>query len=111
LSDGEYYRLGVVSTDEGRTAVTGDYQDKGKFRTPSLRNVAETAPYMHNGSKRTLDQVVEFYVRGVPATAAGDLRPDVEPLLGLSYSEIGPLVAFLESLTGKPPEIARPELP
>jgi cytochrome c peroxidase len=111
LSDGEYYRLGIISTDEGRAAVTGDREDKGKFRTPSLRNVALTAPYMHNGSKRTLEQVVEFYVRGVPATTAGGLPLDVEPLLGLSYSEIGPLVAFLECLTGKAPDVARPELP
>jgi cytochrome c peroxidase len=66
---------------------------------------------MHDGSQETLDDVVTFYYRGVPA-ARPDGRPlDVEPLLGRSFSEIALLVAFLESLTGEAPEITPPELP
>lgn len=110
LSDGEFYRLGVTSEDKGRAAVTGDAKDRGKFRTPSLRHVAETAPYMHDGSQPTLHRVVEFYLRGAPTTSSG-LPLDIEPLLDLSYSDIGSLVAFLDSLTGEPPDVEPPELP
>ena len=111
LSDGEYYRLSTSLLDTGLAAVTGKAEDRGKFRTPSLRNVARTAPYMHNGSMATLDEVVTFYYRGVPTTAPDGLPLDVEPLSGQSFSEIPDLVAFLEALTGDPPEVAPPELP
>lgn len=111
LSDSKLYRLGVSFKDEGLGAVTGKKQDKGKFRTPSLRNIAETGPYMHNGSKKTLSSVVEFYYRGVPTTTSDGLPLDVQPMLGQSFSEISALVAFLESLTGEAPKVERPELP
>ncbi|HUE71179.1 MAG TPA: cytochrome c peroxidase [Pirellulaceae bacterium] len=110
LSDGKLYRLGIGVGDEGLAAVTGKKEDRGKFRTPSLRNIAQTGPYMHDGSKKSLQEVVEFYYRGVPA-GARELPLDVEPLLGQSYSEIPALVAFLESLTGEAPQVAKPELP
>ena len=83
--------------DLGRFEITGDPADKWRFRTPSLRNVALTAPYMHDGSLRTLEEVVRFYNRG------GIPHPGLDPLvrpLQLDDSEIGALVAFLESLTG-----------
>jgi cytochrome c peroxidase len=111
LSDGKYYRLGVGFRDVGRGAVTGRDDDKFKFRTPSLRNVALTAPYMHDGSKKSLYDVVEFYFRGVPPHGPGGMQLDVTPLVGQSYSDIQSLVAFLESLNGKPLDIAAPELP
>jgi cytochrome c peroxidase len=111
LSDGEFYRLGVGSGDSGRGAITGNREDDYKFRTPSLRNVARTAPYMHDGSLATLTDVVTFYYRGAPRQAADGLPLDIQPLLGQSFSEIAPLVAFLESLTGEPPEVAPPDLP
>lgn len=111
LSDGKFYRIGVASKDEGRAAVTGNREDTGKFRTPSLRNVAQTGPYMHNGSLKTLEDVVLFYYRGVPRTTPGGFRPDVQPLSGQSFTEIEDVVAFLESLTGEPPKIDPPELP
>lgn len=111
LSDGKFYRLGVSFDDEGRAAVTGKNEDTAKFRTPSLRNVAQTGPYMHDGSMKTLYQVVEFYYRNAPTTARNGLKPDIEPLLGQSYTEISALVAFLESLTGEAPKITPPKLP
>jgi cytochrome c peroxidase len=111
LSDNRLHRLGVSFQDEGRAAVTGNKADRGKFRTPSLRNVAQTAPYMHDGSKRTLTEVVEFYYRGVPTKSPANLPLDVEPLLGQSFSEIPALVAFLESLSGDVPAIEPPPLP
>lgn len=110
LSDGTFYRLGVSSKDEGLGGLTKKHEDKGRFRTPSLRNVAQTGPYMHDGSKKTLYEVVEFYYRGVPSTAS-DGPLDVSPLLGQSYSEIPAIVAFLESLTGEQPKVEPPPLP
>ncbi len=110
LSDGKLYRLGVASRDEGLAGVTGRKADRGKFRTPTLRNVAQTGPYMHDGSMKTLDEVVTFYYRGVPMSLAG-LAVDVKPLFGQGLSEVPDIVAFLESLTGQPPKVARPELP
>ncbi len=83
--------------DLGRYEVTQDPRDRWRYKTPSLRNVALTAPYMHDGSLATLKEVVEFYNRGgVPNDL---LDPLIRPL-GLSAAEIEELVAFLESLTG-----------
>lgn len=110
LSDGKFHRLGIGSHDEGRGAITGQADDARKFRTPGLRNVALTAPYMHDGSLATLSDVVTFYYRGVTASPGGDLL-DVKPLVHRSFSEIPALVAFLESLTAPLPEITPPELP
>ena len=85
------------ANDVGRYEVTEDPNDRWKFRTPTLRNVSLTAPYMHDGSLHTLQQVVEFYNQGgVPNEV---LSPLIKPL-GLSEEEISDLVAFLESLTG-----------
>lgn len=111
LSDGEFYRLGVSGTDLGRANVTDKNDDRYRFRTPSLRNVADTGPYMHDGSMKTLDDVVMFYYRGIPDEVAGRLPTDTSALVGQSVTEIGPLVAFLKSLSGKPPKISAPELP
>jgi cytochrome c peroxidase len=66
---------------------------------------------MHDGSFKTLSEVVEFYYRGVPSDTRDGLSLDVEPLLTASYSEIPALVAFLESLTGAAPEVTPPQLP
>ncbi len=83
--------------DGGRMEVTRDPRDRWRFKTPTLRNVALTAPYMHDGSLRSLEDVVRFYDRG-GAPHAG-LDPLILPL-GLTDEEIESLVAFLGSLTG-----------
>lgn len=84
-------------SDLGRYEVTLDPADRWRYRTPGLRNVALTAPYMHDGSLRTLDEVIDFYdAGGVPNEG---LDPLVRPL-GLSAAERVALRAFLESLTG-----------
>lgn len=83
--------------DLGRYEITGDPADRWRYRTPTLRNVALTAPYMHDGSLATLSEVVDFYDRG--GVANEGLDPRVRPL-GLSPREKQDLVAFLESLTG-----------
>ncbi|MBI2154117.1 MAG: photosynthetic protein synthase I [Candidatus Rokubacteria bacterium] len=94
--------------DPGLYAVTKERADWGKFRTPSLREVSRTAPYMHNGSLATLEDVVAFYDRG------GGQHPNKSPHLrplGLTTAEKRALVEFLKSLSGDPVVIERPELP
>ena len=96
LYDGKEY------TDKGRFDITGDSNDLGKFKVPGLRNVALTAPYMHDGSLETLEEVIDFYnnlYRFVPAPINLD-SVMIEPLM-LSISEKEDLVNFLHSLTDK----------
>jgi cytochrome c peroxidase len=76
-------------------------EDAGKFRTKSLMQVAETGPYMHNGSLATLEDVVAFYDRGGDETPFDTKDPRMVPL-NLSSQERADLVAFLRSLTGEP---------
>lgn len=102
LSDGKFYRIGMGLRDPGRFAVTGKENDRAKFRTPPLRDVARTGPYMHDGSMRTLFDVVEYYYRNVPTSRPLGMDLDVEPLVGQSYSEINDVVAFLEALSSEP---------
>ena len=101
FSDGEFHDTGVGwgSSDVGRAGITGDERDRGLFRTPTLREVARTAPYMHDGSLRTLEEVVAFYDRG--ARANPNLDQQVQPL-GLSDAERLALVEFLRALSGSP---------
>lgn len=85
------------ASDLGRYEVTLDPADRWRYKTPSLRNVALTAPYLHDGSQRTLEAVVRFYNRG--GHAHSGLDPLIRPL-GLSEADIAALAAFLRSLTG-----------
>jgi cytochrome c peroxidase len=110
LSDGKYYRLHAGRPDDGRGSITGKAEDRGRMRTPSLRNIAETGPYLHDGSLATLEDVVTFYYRGINSPAGG-LPADAEALVGQSFSEIPLLVEFLKSLSGKQPKIELPLLP
>ena len=67
FTDNQYYNLGVSyheSSDLGRYTVTKLESAKGKFKTPLLRDVSKTAPYMHDGSMKSLEEVIEFYVKG-----------------------------------------------
>ena len=87
----------AIFRDLGRYEVSGHPDDRWKYRTPTLRNIALTAPYMHDGSLPTLRDVLLFYNRGgVPNEV---LDPLIAPL-GLTDSEIDDLLAFLQSLTG-----------
>ncbi|MCP4003841.1 MAG: c-type cytochrome [bacterium] len=83
--------------DLGRYEITLDPRDRWSYRTPSLRNVALTPPYMHDGSLATLREVIDYYNRGGVQNEALDAR--IRPL-GLSSREVEDLVAFLSSLTG-----------
>ena len=105
FTDNRFHNLGAGMspegelTDLGRYAVTKREGDRGAFRTPSLRNVAETAPYMHDGSLKTLKEVVDFYVGGGNSNPYRDKM--IRPLTDLTRQERADLVAFLESLTGE----------
>lgn len=90
--------IGVADMpDLGRAEVTGRAADRRAYRTPSLRNVALTAPYMHDGSLASLDEVLDHYARGGwPADAQQDAR--IRPL-ALDADTRRALIAFLESLT------------
>jgi cytochrome c peroxidase len=83
--------------DEGRGAITGRPEDRGAFKTPTLRDIDRSAPYMHDGSFASLDEVVDYYNRGGNRHAR--LDPDVRPI-GLSAPEKRALIAFLRSLSG-----------
>jgi cytochrome c peroxidase len=84
-------------SDLGRYEITEDPNDRWKYKTPGLRNVALTAPYMHDGSLATLREVVDFYNAG---GAPNELLDSAIRPLRLSDTEKDDLVAFLESLTG-----------
>jgi len=88
-------------TDIGREKVTGKASDRGKFSVPSLRNVALTAPYMHDGRFRTLEDVIEHYSTGIPRSPTLDPNLAKHPDGGVPLSEVDKkaLVAFLKTLT------------
>jgi cytochrome c peroxidase len=91
----------AVDPDLGRGAIDGLLSHRHAFKTPSLRNVALTAPYMHNGVFRTLDEVLDFYDRGGAAGLGADLPNQTlrRQALGLTAAERADVMAFLGSLT------------
>jgi cytochrome c peroxidase len=110
FTDQRFHNLGLLSgsrsenplrtlgPDRGRAEITGAENDAGRFRTPGLRNVALTAPYMHDGRFATLAEVIAFYAEGGGRGGGKDLvlRP-----LPLDARERSDLVRFLEALTGR----------
>lgn len=105
VGGGSYQKLGLIkpypTKDEGRAAVTKNPADKGFFKVPSLRNVAKTAPYFHDGSIKTLAEAVAIMAEH--QTPGGKLPDD----------KVKSIVTFLESLTGDLPtdKIGKPEMP
>lgn len=102
FTDESYHNIGVGMAkdkpDLGRFEQSKQEEDKGAFKTPTLRNVTQTAPYMHDGSEKTLEAVVEFYNKG--GTPNKWLSKEIKPLK-LSKTEVADLVAFMEALTGE----------
>jgi cytochrome c peroxidase len=97
FTDEKFHNTGVGwgGSDLGRHAVTKTDADRGRFKTPTLRGSLLTAPYMHDGSLKTLDEVVEFYNKG------GRVNPNLDSLmhaLDLSSEEVQALVAFMKAL-------------
>ncbi len=114
FTDNQFHNVGVgvnagEFTDVGLYVVTRAEADKAKFKTPSLRNIALTAPYMSDGSLKDLKQVIDFYI------GAGNSNPNLDPKIHvldfLSGQERADLQAFLSSLTGElPPDVGPPEV-
>nr|WP_145392711.1 cytochrome c peroxidase [Stieleria neptunia] len=113
FTDEQYHNLGVGmeadKPDLGRYEITKEEKDKGAFKTPTLRNIALSAPYMHDGSQQTLKEVVDWYDKG------GHKNPwlsDKMKVLNLTDQEKADLVAFMkEGLTGTFPKIQTGRLP
>lgn len=115
FSNWQFYNAGVGTDkdepDVGRMSVTGNEADRGAFRTPHLREIANTWPYMHDGSIETLEEAVRFMTEG------GQDNPNLHPIframqnIEITDEEIGDLVAFLEALSGEFPIVETPELP
>ena len=103
FTDNQFHNNGLElePTDTGLMAITGNTADRGKFKTPSLRNIALTPPYMHDGRFATLEEVVDHYHSGVKRTDTLDPNLGKHPKegLGLTDSEKKALVAFLKTLT------------
>ncbi|MCG8563154.1 MAG: c-type cytochrome [Hyphomicrobiales bacterium] len=99
-----------LDRDPGRYRKTKKIEDIGKFRTPPLRYIKYTAPYMHNGVFFDLREVVEFYNKGGESEPFGNKSEKIKPL-GLTEAEITDLIAFLDSLSGKELVVERPKSP
>ncbi len=104
-TDNSFHNNGLDETfsDLGLGTVTGDPSDNGKFRTPSLRNLAFTAPYMHDGRFSTLDEVINHYSEGLKNSETIDplMKKVAQGGVGLSSQDKIDLKAFLLTLTDK----------
>ena len=120
FTDDNFHNLGLTwykreYEDLGRYNVTGDPKDVGKFKTPSLRGVMNTKPWMHNGLFSSMEGILNIYNNGgVPTQPDEDdpLSPITSSLLqklDLSDAEINALVAFLEAITAPPARVPKPE--
>ena len=112
FTDEKYHNLGVgmeaAEPDLGRFVVTKAEVDKGAFKTPTVRNVAMTAPYMHDGSQATLEEVVEWYAKG---GHPNEWLSEKVKKLDLTDQDKADLVAFMkEGLTGELPKVEEDRL-
>lgn len=108
FTDASFHNIGVAGTDMGRYAIVPVAIMKGAFKTPGLRDVELTAPYFHDGSAKTLEDVVAHYNRG--GDVKDNLDADITPL-SLDDAEQKALVAFMKALTGKTPIVTEPRIP
>ena len=99
FTDGDFHNIGLPITDDvGRSAISITGKDTRKFKTPTLREIANTAPYFHKGQFETLEQVITFYNAGGGQDGYKD--PLKKPL-NLNQQEQKDLVSFLKSLSGR----------
>lgn len=112
FTDEQFHNTGVglydPNPDLGRYTITKRDEDKGAFKTPTLRDLAKTAPYMHDGSLKTLEEVIQFYDKG--GIKNPYLSKEIK-LLHLTTQEKVDLLAFLNALTGEGLNVTAPELP
>jgi cytochrome c peroxidase len=119
FSDEMFHNIGVGADEKtGKLADIGRWEiapigsknpaEKGAFKTPTIRDITRTGPYMHDGSEKTLEQVVEYYNKG--GNKNKFLDADMKPL-NLTAQEKADLVEFMKALTGEPVVVALPKLP
>lgn len=125
FTDQEFHNIGLTyyqspQEDLGRYAVTHQSEDVGRFKTPSLRDVMKTGPWMHNGLFTNMDALMQMYNMGMPqagvkpVNSTDTLFPQTDRLikpLGLTRREREDLVAFLRALSADPPIITKPLMP
>jgi cytochrome c peroxidase len=104
FSDQKFHNIGVgvAARDQGRSLVTSRVKDHGAFKTPTLREVAHTAPYMHDGSIKTLEAVVKHYNFGGVTDAENPTRDELLEVLYLSEKQVSDLVVFLKEGLSSP---------
>lgn len=107
FSDSAFHNTGLDTLDPGHFDISGNPEDRNRFRTPALRHISQTAPYMHMGSKRSLMQVIEYYSTG------GDGHGSNNEIhkIGLTEQQEQELLDFLMSLTGSNITAEVPQLP
>lgn len=117
FSDNQFHNVGIgydkklekgEKYDLGRYEVTKEKEDKGRFRTPTLRNIAETAPYFHDGRTYSLAEAAEICLNGI---ANDNLDPEYKVKRKLSNQELADLVEFMKALSGELPIYAKPAIP
>ncbi|HUK87875.1 MAG TPA: cytochrome c peroxidase [Terriglobales bacterium] len=111
FTDGKFHNIGVGAdrqgfADQGRWDVTKNEKDRGLFKTPTLRSIVHTGPYMHDGSLKDVKQVVDFYVGG--GNSNPNLDKEIHALDFLTGQERADLEAFLKSLSGEAPRDVGP---
>jgi len=124
FSDNRFHNLGQSnfgrpSEDLGRYLVTGDTADVGKFRTPSLRDVVFTGPYLHSGNIAELPEILDLYERGMPQILPKNVeghplypkKSDLLHPLPLTKKDKASLLAFLDAISRRPYRVNPPELP
>lgn len=110
FTDDSFHDIGVASDDQGRgTLLAGIPAMQHAFKTPTLRNVNRRAPYMHNGSESTLEQVIDFYAQG-GRLQRPSLSSEIRPL-PLTADDQNDLIAFLHTLTSDDKPLVMPTLP
>jgi cytochrome c peroxidase len=117
FSDNQFHNVGIgfdkklkkgEKYDLGRYDVTKKDEDKGRFRTPTLRNITQTAPYFHDGRTFSLKEAADICLNGIPND---NLDPEYKVKRELSEQELADLVEFMKSLTGELPIFAKPAIP
>ncbi len=113
FTDNSFHNIGVKPAadgfnDQGRFVITPLPAMRGAFKTPTLRNVARTGPYMHNGIYKTLDEVMDHYIRGGDVT--DNLSVEMKPV-DLTPGEKAAIIAFMRALTDDTIRFTLPRLP
>lgn len=112
FSDNQYHNVGIgydtKKPNLGRYEVTKKAEDKGRFKTPTLRNIVHTAPYFHDGRTYSLKEAAKICLNGIKND---NLDPEYKVKRNLTDKELDDLVEFMKALTGELPIYAKPKLP